>query len=122
MLHELSKQTDVLLKTADEAVNDACSLHDRLDRSRRIQEHNIDSTEKFRNNFCSNLSDMKTRTKEFLTNGVNDVHSHIEADKELLNLCVSNQGALRDMTHDFTKKTNELFQTTLDVFMNQVKH
>lgn len=120
ILNQLTKQTGELIKAADAAAADARGLHDRLDRSRRIQERNLSSTEKFKNMYCTNLTDMKNRTKEFLTNGVNEVESQIEMSKKFLDAYMDNHNSLKEKTNALNSETDKFLQSTIDLFLEQV--
>lgn len=120
MLCELKKQANALLKTADEAVNDAKTLHDRLARSRRILEHNFNSSEKFKNNFCHRLDMMKTRTKEFASKGISEVETQVEEDKKLVSCLEENQIEVKEFTDKVLKETNEQIKSTIERIADQV--
>ncbi|KAL0275976.1 UNVERIFIED_CONTAM: hypothetical protein PYX00_003666 [Menopon gallinae] len=119
ILNQLTKQTGELLKAADAAVADARGLHDRLDRSRKIQERNISTTEKFKNKYCTNLTDMKNKTREFLTNGVNEVESQIEMSKKFFDVYMDNHNSLKEKTNALNSETDKFLQTTIDLFLEQ---
>ncbi|KAK6641184.1 hypothetical protein RUM44_012893 [Polyplax serrata] len=119
MLHELGLQTNALLKTADEAVNDAKTLHDRLAVSRKILDHNFTSAQKFKNNLCRNLGNMKTRTKEFLATGINEIDSQKESDEKFISSLISNQMLVQDMTNKMIKSITDQIQSTFEIIVDQ---
>lgn len=121
MLLKLGKQSNALLKTADEAVNDAKTLHDRLAKSRRILEHNASSSEKFKSNFCWHLNCMKNQTKEFLSKGLSEVDSQMEADKKFVCAIVQSQLLLKELTNKVVRETNEQINSIVETVTDQVR-
>lgn len=120
MLHELEKQTNEILKTADEAIADAKKLHDRLDKSRRIMERNLNKAESFKRKFCLTLSNIKNGTKDFLSEGVNEVENQIETDKIIFNSFFKNQASLKEMISMSLNETVDQFQAVIDIVTNKV--
>lgn len=120
MLHELGKQTNALLKTADEAVNDAKTLHDRLDKSRRILEHNYNTSEMFKNKYYWNLNDMKGRTEDFFEKQINNIEGQMEEDRKNFSDILSHQNTLQENIGRMVKESNSKIQSSLNILKEQV--